>query len=91
MQHVYAATFAGAITALAAATILYFDYGFWHERYSRNEVVEVQTVNDPLVTVQSPGEMIGGFFKEASQKLKAINTSSSSILEGKETYKREER
>jgi hypothetical protein len=91
MQHLYAILFAGCITGLIAMVILYFDYGFWHERYTRAEdIVEVHTTGDPMVTVQSPGEMIGGFFREASDKLKNINVSSTSLLEGKDTYSRDE-
>lgn len=90
MQHVYAAFFAGAVTVLIAAIILYFDYGFWHERYSRTELVETNAVvEDSMVTVQSPTEMLGGFFKEASQRLQSIKTGSSSLLEGKDVYTRE--
>ena len=86
MQHVYAAIFAGSITFLLTAVILYFDYGFWHEKYRRDEVLETKSALDPMGTVQSPGEMIGSFFKEASIKLKEINLSGTNLLEGKDVY-----
>ncbi len=94
MQHVYAIIFAGSITALIAGVILYTDYGFWREKYNRNEVLEVQVetdTTDPMVTVESPAKMIGGFFREASVKLKSIDvTVPDGLLEGKDNYTREE-
>jgi hypothetical protein len=90
MQHAYAALFAGVITTILTSVVLYFDYGFWHDKYNRDEVVETQTTGDPLVTVKSPGEMIGSFFKEAGDKIKTINVSSSTLPTGKENYTREE-
>ena len=94
MKQVYAAAFAGCITVIIAGVILYVDYGFWHEKYRRSDVIElvdVKTVNDPMVTVVSPTAMIGGFFKEASEKVKTINFSvPDGILEGKDSYTREE-
>ena len=47
MQHIYAVIFAGSITALLAAIILYVDYGFWHERYVRNEEAATLETKDP--------------------------------------------
>jgi len=95
IQRVYAATFAGIVTGLVAVAILYFDYGFWHERYSRTEQlttssVLTKTVDEDMVTVQSPGEMIGDFFKEASTKLQTIKVTRPDMLEGKEVYTKEE-
>lgn len=90
----YAAIFAGSITVIIAGVILYVDYGFWHEKYRRSDVVEIsdtKTVDDPMVTVVSPTAMIGSFFKEASEKVKTINFSvPDGILEGKDSYTREE-
>ena len=89
----YAATFAACVTAIIAIGILYFDYGFWRERYNRNDIAEVVTTknsNDQLITVESPGEIISNFFKEASVKVKAINIDKSTLLQGKEEFKREE-
>lgn len=93
MQHVYAIIFAGSITALIAGIILYADYGFWHEKYSRSEVLEIQEetdTTDPMVTVESPAKMIGGFFREASLKLKSIDVSvPEGLLEGSDSYSRD--
>ena len=89
MQHIYAAIFAGSITFLLAITILYFDYGFWHERYRRDEVLETDTASQQ-VAVQSPGDMIGGFLKEAGEKLKTIDISGSNLLEGKDVYMKDD-
>lgn len=91
MQHVYAAIFAGSITMIIAAFILYVDYGFWHETYSRQEVIEVKDTTEPMVTVQSPGDMMGGFFKEARDRVQTINISSpSNVLKGTDSYTRED-
>lgn len=95
IQHMYAALFAGTITMLFAVIILYFDYGFWHEKYSRNEIgIEVysatSTDNDTVI-VSSPSDMIGNFVKEARDKLHGISNGKADILEGKDTYIREEK
>lgn len=93
LQHVYAVTFASAITLIIAAVILYVDYGFWHERYDRNEVVKVTDTKertDQMVTIQSPGAMISSFFKEASIQMDAINTKGAPFLSGKDEFVREE-
>ena len=92
MRHVYAGLFSGAITLLLAAIILYFDYGFWHERYSRQEAIATEnlTTNEDQITVQSPTEMMGSFFQEASEKFHAITDATSSIFGGEDTYVREE-
>ena len=92
MRHVYAAIFAGGCTCILAATILYFDYGFWHERYSRSdtlEVTEVKNINDSQISVLSPGAMISDFFKEAIVKLGTIDLSRKNLLEGKDIYIKE--
>lgn len=88
MQHVYAVFFAGVVTAALASVILYFDYGFWHDTYSRTEIVEKRNTVDQVVVIHSPSEMIEDFFKEASDKIKTIQVSSSSLPTGKENYMR---
>jgi hypothetical protein len=91
MQHVYAAVFAGSVTVMLAAVILYFDYGFWHEKYNRNESLtesysSTNTKQEDL-TVQSPSDMIGSFLKEAHNKFTSIGSESKSgFLQEKETY-----
>ena len=96
MKHVYAVIFAGAVTMCIAVVILYVDYGFWHETYSRADVVEsidsqmAADSNDSAVTVVSPGAMIGDFFRQASDKIKTIDvTIPKNLLEGKENYTRD--
>lgn len=92
MRHIYAILFSGIITLFLGAIILYFDYGFWHERYSRQEAIETEnlTTNEDQITVQSPTEMMGSFFQEASEKFHAITDATSSIFGGEETYVKEE-
>ena len=96
MQHVYAVVFAGVITALLAAIILYYDYGFWRTKYSRGDDLEILSTKkdvtdtaDTLVTVTSPGAMIGNFLKEAGERARSINTDTSSFLKGKVEYTKE--
>lgn len=86
MQHVYAVTFSGTVTLFLAAIILYVDYGFWHEKYQRTE--EVKTQDKEFVT-ESPVQMLGNFFEEASERFKSIEKSGGSFLEGKEIYSRD--
>lgn len=88
MQHLYALSFSGVITVLLAISILYFDYGFWHERYSRSEELVPATLEQakPVTETASPGSMIGGFFREASDRAKAVKANTPRFLEGKETY-----
>lgn len=85
MQHVYAFIFAGSITALIAAVILYTDYGFWHDRYVRDDSALV--VKEEKTQMESPGQALSSFWGEAYEKFRAIG--SGSLLEGKETYVRD--
>jgi hypothetical protein len=89
IQRIYAALFAGVITCLLGLLILYFEYDLWHETYSRNED-SVQVVTPETVSAHSPQDMMSEFFKEAGQKLNAIDLSKPDILNGKETYMKEE-
>lgn len=89
MQHIYALVFAGSITALIAFVILYVDYGFWHERYKRDDMVVVGTstlIETSSQSPESPSEMLSRFFGEAKTRLKNIDTSGIEMLQGKETY-----
>lgn len=91
MQHVYAITFAGIITASIASLILYVDYGFWHERYSRGDEVVVSDVKDvEKQATESPSEMVSSFFGEAKEQFSKINTTGKDVLDGKEVYTKEE-
>lgn len=87
MQHIYAFIFAGTITAIIAGFILYTDYGFWHERYRRDEVLSDVATN--TIESVSPNEMISNFFKEAKTQLNNISNAGTSILQGKETYSKD--
>lgn len=85
MQHVYAFVFAGSITAIIAGFILYSDYGFWHERYERQEEVIVHEGED---VPPAPTEVVSRFFGEVQNRLKNITTATTSLLEGKEVFVR---
>lgn len=93
MQHVYALTFASLVTGLMAAFILYYDYGFWRDTYSRNEVVVSEQAGDgaskeATVETLSPKDMLGSFLEEAGARYRALATSSKDLLNGKEEYGR---
>lgn len=87
MQHVYALTFAGLITGCIASVILYVDYGFWRDRYSRDDVVEIMT--EEVKKSESPTDMFSGFLQEAKAQFDKINLSSRDTLDGKEEYTRD--
>lgn len=83
MQHLYAIAFAGSITAIIAGIILYTDYGFWHERYQREDLI----VSVSITTVaKSPGEVFLQFWNEAKIQFGSIGSAGSDLLKGKETY-----
>jgi hypothetical protein len=86
MQHVYAVVFSAVITSLLASIILYYDYGFWHERYSRDDGLVVQKPQGEVVKTQSPGELLGGFLQEAKEKMNSIHNETSNVLQNKEVY-----
>ncbi len=91
MQHIYAAIFAGTITAIIGAVILYNDYGFWHERYVLNEKnTIVSTTTESQVKIASPLESVSNFFNQAKVQFKNIGKGSASLIESKETYNFEE-
>lgn len=79
----HAFVFAGTITALIAAFILYTDYGFWHEKYVADDLV-VETVQE------TPNESISTFWQEAKARFGSIGKNPGSLLEGKVEYKKEE-
>lgn len=86
MQHVYAVTFSAIITSFFASIILYYDYGFWHERYSRNDALVPVEQNNESMKTQSPGELMGSFLKEAKEKVNLIQTDTSNVLQRNEVY-----
>lgn len=90
IQHVYAAIMSGIVTASIGAIILYHDYGFWRERYTRNEVIETVVTPSEPVEVESPQEMIHGFLREASVRLKQTESGNIDFLTGREEYKQEQ-
>ncbi len=88
LQHMYAVIFAGTITAMIAMGILYFDYGFWREKYSRTDTIATTTIKNLPEEEEtiSPGEMFGNVFKEATVRVQEIKNQKIDLLEGKEVY-----
>ncbi len=92
MQHVYAVLFAGSLTFFLAVVILYFDYGFWRDTYSRNDdlvAVENKTATTSKLETQSPQALIGSFMEEAAVRFRSLNMSKENLLDGKEMYTKE--
>jgi hypothetical protein len=87
MQHLHAIAFAGGITVVIAMFLMYTEYGFWHERYVAEEVVATSTM--PF-EAESPSQSLGRFFKEARERFGSIGTAGADLLEGKETYIKEQ-
>jgi hypothetical protein len=87
LQHAYAFIFAGSITSLIAFVILYTEYGFWHEKYVRDEsvVVEMQSTSVPPLS-----EVFSRFLDDIKAEFGSINDTGSSFFEGKETYIRDD-
>lgn len=88
VQHMHAFVFAGAITGAIAFFILYTDYGFWHETYVADDLLVEQA--EPSFNPESPGESFMRFLREAKEKFGEIGSSSSSLFEGKQVYKKGE-
>lgn len=85
-QHVYAAVFAGTITVVIAMIILYVDYGFWHEKYVKEELLVTATTT---YKAESPTQMFSRFFSEAGTRFGEIKMPSKEMFQGKETYTNE--
>jgi hypothetical protein len=92
LQSLYAVIFAGCVTMLLGTAILYFDYGFWRDRYVRTDSLETEETGEPnmsVVTTKSPGLMFSDFMGEVSKRLEKVNTKSFDVLDGKDSYQRE--
>lgn len=87
IQHLHAIAFAGVITALITGFLMYTEYGFWHERYVAEEVL---TTTSPLLEAESPSQSLGRFFMEARDRFGSIGSVGADLLEGKETYIKEQ-
>lgn len=83
VQHLHAFIFAGSITFVIAAIILYSDYGFWHERYNRNDTSAITSTTE---MAESPIKVLSRFFGEAHSQFKGVASSSGGFFEGRETY-----
>ncbi len=86
MQHVYAVFFSGAVTLFLGAFILYFDYGFWRDKYSAQDSIVVEKQQEKDVETISPGQMMDGFLKEVGVRMQALKSTKDTLLEGKELY-----
>lgn len=83
----HAAIFAGTVTCVLGAAILYSQYGFWRERYSRQEEITQESSEGKMV---SPDTILSDFFREASVRFTAATGAMGSFLESKDTYSGDE-
>ncbi len=83
VQQIHAVAFSGGITMLLAWGILYFDYGFWHERYDSKRVAVEEKIEE---TSKSPVEVFSQFVTEVGNKIDVLKSGGNALLEGKETY-----
>lgn len=88
IQHVVALTVAGFFTAIFALLILYFDYGFFNDSYSRKEDIGDTAIRKS--TTESPTSMFGTFFREAQDRFRSIPKVTNGFFESSEVYKKEE-
>lgn len=80
IQHIHALVFAGVITSILAFLVLYFEYGFFHEKYSKQQVVFDEKIKEKAnEKIESPTEMIFNLFKEGKERFSNIGTASYSI------------
>ncbi len=89
MQHVYAVIFSAVVTSLLTSFVLYHDYGFWHERYLRSDSIITNAENNDIKTTESPKEMLGSFFSEASDRIKSLGVNKTDLLQEEEVYVQE--
>lgn len=82
VQHLHAIFFAGLITAAIAFVLMYTEYGFWHETYRADNL-------DTSSEEQEESMSFSSFLQEAANRFHSIGSSSSTFLEGKETYTKE--
>ena len=88
MQHVVAVIFASLVTGLLASIILYVDYGFWHDRYVRED--DATEERDTNIASKSPFQMFGSFLLDAKDRLSSVRSIGEEKLSGKEVYSSEE-
>jgi hypothetical protein len=88
IQQVHAITFSGAVTVFLAVGILYFDYGFWHDRYISSTVV--QEKENIAAKSESPVKVFSNFIEEAKGRLDTIKLDRGTLLEGKKSYSNKE-
>ena len=91
MQQIHATLFAGVVTLLLGYIVFYSDFGLGGERYSATQVQESISTKESIEEESpSPIEFISSFVREAKARLDLVGTGSSSLLESKETYTRDE-
>ena len=83
LQHLHAFIFAGAITMTVAFFFLYFEYGFFHESYDKQQVALEEKVSEKI---ESPTSMLSNLFNEGKERFSNMSTTSFDFLKGKETY-----
>lgn len=85
IQRFHAVIFAGTITFLLAALILYAQYGFWHTVYDSREVVVRE---EEPVAFGSPLETFSRLFTEGKVRFKEAVRATSPLTGEGETFDR---
>jgi hypothetical protein len=88
MQQVYAILFAGGVTFLCGVAILYFDYNFWGEKYSQQDIVLEKEITAD--TTRSPFDMLSSLTQEVKDILDKAQKDSAVFFEATDQYSQKE-
>ena len=86
IQHIHALTFSGIICFLLGVIILYYQYGFWHAEYVREEKVKKE---DTTVLTESPVDAFSQLVKEGSKRFSETMSSFTPFMESETAFDRE--
>jgi hypothetical protein len=87
IQHIHGFIFAGIITSAIAFVVLYTDYGFWHETYIAEDALNA---GGSAYVSESPSQSFSRFWSEAKEQFGRIGSTGANLLEGKDTYIKEQ-
>lgn len=86
VHKIYAGFFAGIITLAIAGIWLYYQYGFWNDKYvidNGNDIDKIEVQNN---ISESPLNVLKNIYNESIIRYKFINISPKSFLESSTTY-----
>jgi hypothetical protein len=85
VQKFHAGFFALLITLAIAFTYLYYNYGFWNDKYNFTDQTQTQQENSDQIT-ESPFDVLKNIYKEAMSRAGMINFSPKDLLTSTTTY-----